>query len=145
MILYMSQRNLIQDVLLYHGLKSSFVEYRTQIVSLISLRDFVDKFGANTQAIQREIRELDDQYREGYDLYLDQDFAACREIMQRVLNRFTEAEELARKVKDSALIWVYVIEWLVTASTLFISGFTLWTLMVKRKMYKEVEATKLRA
>ena len=144
MILYMSQRNLIEDVLLYHGLKSSFVEYRTQIVSLISLRDFVDKFGANTQTIQREIRELDEAYQEGYNLYLDQDFVSCREIMHRVLNRFTEAEDLARKVKDSALIWVYIIEWLITASTLFISGFILWSLMVRRKVYKEVEATRLR-
>ena len=144
MILYMSQRDLIEDVLLYHGLKSSFVEYKTQIVSLISLRDFVDKFGANTQTIQREIRELDEAYQEGYNLYLDQDFVACREIMHRVLNRFTEAEDLARKVKDSALIWVYIIEWLITASTLFISGFILWSLMVRRKVYKEVEATRLR-
>lgn len=144
MILYMAQKDLIEDVVLFHNLKSSFVEFRSRIVALISLRDFVDKFGANTQPIQKEIRELDEMYQQGYDLYLDQDFQASQDVMQAVLGRFSEAEDLARRVKDNALLWVYVIEWLVTASTLFISGFILWSLMVRRKMYREVQATRLR-
>jgi hypothetical protein len=144
MMLYMAQRDLITDVLLYHGLKSTFVEYNHRIVSLISLRDFVDNFGANTQPIQKEIRELDQIYRQGYDLYLEQDFQASHDMMQTVLNRFTQAEALARRVKDSSLLWVYIVEWLATASTLFISGFILWSLMIRRKAYRQVKATRLR-
>jgi hypothetical protein len=59
-------------------------------------------------------------------------------------NVVSESEEIARKAKDAALFWVYVIEWLVTAATPFISGFVLWTLMLRRRLYREVTATRLR-
>jgi hypothetical protein len=42
-------------------------------------------------------------------------------------------------------MWVYIIEWFVAVSTLFISGFILWTLMVRRRLYREIDATRLKA
>ncbi len=143
MILYMAKKNLIQDVMLFHELKSGFVEFRSKMLGLISLRDFVDRFGANTNSIQEEVLRLNGLYQEGVDLYLAQDFQGCKDAVDSALRQFSAAEDLARRVKDSALLWVYVIEWFITSSTLFISGFILWTLMVRRKMYREVEATRL--
>jgi hypothetical protein len=34
-------------------------------------------------------------------------------------------------------------EWLVISGTSMITGFVLWTLMVRRRLYREVQVTKL--
>ncbi len=144
MVFYMSGRDLIEDVALFHRLKTNFLEFRTRMMVLTSLMDFVAGFGGNTQQIQEEILKLDGIYDHGVDLYLDQNYEQCEEALQSGLQLFYDVEDLARRVKDSALLWVYVIEWLVTSSAFFFSGFVLWTLMVKRRMYREVRVTKLR-
>ncbi len=49
-----------------------------------------------------------------------------------------------RREKRKALMWVYVIEWLVSSSALFISEFVLWTLIIRRRLYRAVRTTKFR-
>ena len=57
------------------------------------------------------------------------------------VNTFTE-ETL--KFKDRALLWVYVTEWLVVSGTFLMASFVVWSLMVKRRLYREVKQTRLR-
>jgi len=53
-----------------------------------------------------------------------------------------EVEQLAVRAKNTALAWVYIIEWVsVTAASLF-SAAILWTLMVRRTMYRETAMTR---
>jgi hypothetical protein len=144
MILYCTHRDLIDDIDVFHRLKSNFGEYQIRLAVLVSLRDFIDKFGANTGEIQTEIRKLQDTYTESTTHYLDQEFVESEEAILSGLEQFAESEEIARRAKDAALFWVYLIEWLVASSTFFISGFVLWTLMVRRRLYRDVQATRLR-
>jgi hypothetical protein len=139
----MTKRPLIDDIEVFHRVKSSFDEYRSRLGILISLRDFIDKFGANTQKIQNEIDKLRGAYEVATDFYLDNAFVDSERAIKDGLVLFPEAEDIARREKDAALMWVYIIEWLVASSTMFLSGFVLWTLMVKRRLYHEVEVTKL--
>lgn len=143
MIFWLSDTPLIDDIEVYHRMKSSFSEFRRRIGNLISLKEFIARFGANTQAIDREIMDLEEIYGEASEHYLDHDFVESAEVINRGLNLFSEAEDVARKEKEKALMWVYAIEWLVSSSALFISGFVLWTLMVRRRLYKDVRTTKL--
>jgi hypothetical protein len=76
--------------------------------------------------------------------YLDQEFIEAEKDVMESLERFSQVEDVARREKNNALFWVYVIEWLVTVSTFFIAGFVLWSLMVRRKLYRDVSVTKLR-
>jgi hypothetical protein len=145
LILYATKRNLIDDIVVYHRLKSSLAEFRGRMGTIITLIDFIDKFGANTQKIQDEIITLEGKANEMIDFYLDQDFVTSEQILLDALAHFPAIEELARKEKTRALMWVYIIEWLASASTFFISGFVLWTLMVRRRLYREIESTKLKA
>jgi len=55
-----------------------------------------------------------------------------------------KAEAAADKVKNEALLWVYVSEWLSVTGTSLVCGFLLWTLMIRRRMYKEVAYTQFR-
>jgi hypothetical protein len=143
MIFWMDKRPLIDDIVVFHRVKTTFGEFRSRLGILIGLRDFIDKFGANTQKITDQIRDLEVAYNDASEFYLDSKFIESETAIKAGLARFPEAEEIARREKDAALTWVYMIEWLVSSSTLFLSGFVLWTLMVKRRLYHEVEVTKL--
>jgi hypothetical protein len=50
--------------------------------------------------------------------------------------------KLALEARDAALFWIFVTEWLVVSGTGLICGFAIWTLMVRRRMYREVGITR---
>ncbi len=143
-VFWLAGTPLIDDIEVYHRMRSSLTEFNRRIGNLISLRDFISKFGANTVAIDREIRALRETYAEASDHYLDHNFVKSEEVINSGLDAFPQAEEVAREEKRKALLWVYIIEWLVTSSALFISGFAVWTLMVRRSMYRAVKTTRLK-
>ncbi len=143
MIFYCTTRKLIDDAEVFHRVKSNFAEYKSRMAVLISLKDFIDKFGANTLKLEEEMRRLEGMYAMAAADYLDQEFVASEGKILSALNQFPQAEEMARREKNAALIWVYVVEWLVTSSTLFLSGSLLWALMIRRKMYRMVKSTRL--
>jgi hypothetical protein len=143
MVFWLTKRPLIDDIVVFHRVKTGFHEFRSRLGILISLRDFIDKFGANTQKIQDEIMKLQVAYEDAQELYLDSSFIDSETAIKQGLALFAEAEDIARREKDAALLWVYIIEWLVASSTMFFSGFVLWTLMVKRRLYHEVNVTRL--
>ncbi len=144
MVFWLTKRNLIDDIAVFHRVKGSFEEYTSRMAVLVSLMDFIDKFGANTEKIKREIIVLEEMYNQAVGHYLDQEFVEAENVVLESLRQFSEAEEVARKEKNISLLWVYVIEWLVTTSTFFITGFVLWSLMVRRRLYRDVGVTKLR-
>jgi hypothetical protein len=143
MVYWLASTPLIDDVEVFHRVKSDFADYLTGMKVLISLGDFIDKFGANTQRIQEEVIPLERIYSEARDQYLEHNFVESEVTTKSGLVKFPLAEEVANREKDKALLWVFVIEWLVTSSTLFLSVFILWMLMVRRRLYRAVEVTKL--
>jgi hypothetical protein len=144
LIFWLADTGLIDDVEVFHRVKSAFSEFRTRLAVLVSLRDFIDKFGANTDAIQREMRPLEETYSEAVGQYLEHEFIGSEATIANGLAGFPRAEEVARREKNRALLWVFVIEWLVSASAFFVSGSVLWTLMVRRRLYRAVKTTKLK-
>jgi hypothetical protein len=144
MMFWLAGTELIDDVEVFHRVKTDFSEFRARRAVLLSLSDFIDKLGANTQGIQNDVVELEKTYQEATIHYLEHDFALAEDSIREGLAMFPEVEENARREKNRALLWVYVIEWLVSVSTFFISGFLLWTLMVRRRLFREVGSTKLR-
>lgn len=143
LIFYGTRRGLIEDVQIYHHLRTNFLQIRTRLGVLISLLDFVEKFGASSASINAEINDLRDMIHDADERYLEGDFASAEEALSAVEARFTDVEALARRLKDTALAWVYAIEWLTMTSTLMISSVILWSLMVKRRLYRSVGATRL--
>jgi hypothetical protein len=143
MMFWLASTPLIDDVEVFHRVKSDFADYLTRMKVLISLSDFIDKFGANTQRIQEEVIPLERIYSEASTHYLEHDFVESEIAIKSGLVKFPMAEEVAKREKDKALLWVFVIEWLVTSSTLFLSVSVLWMLMVRRRLYRAVEVTKL--
>ena len=143
LMLYCDKRSIPKDLDLVHTVRMrlSTLSYRRMII--ISLVDFIEKFGANPAATLQAIKGVDETRRQADQLYLNQDFAQALETTDRALDLMDEAEVIAERSKAGALLWVYVSEWLIVTGTLLICGFMMWTLMVRRRLYRDVASTRL--
>lgn len=142
MIFYSTHRDVQLDVLLFHHMRTSFFQFRGRMGILVSLVDFVERFGASSRNIQKKMEELEDMEASARESYLLQDFEEVEATMNRAFEGFIEAEKEAIELKKRALLWVYIVEWMVTTSVFMISGFVLWTLMVRRRLYRDVQVTR---
>ncbi len=143
MLMYSTGRDLPEDVVMVHKLRMDFHQYGDQKSFIYSMMSFAERFGANTNSLEMEIKEMDKEWRRSRELYLDQEYQSAGVILESILNDLSLLREKALKAKDRALMWIYIIEWLVISGTSLSAGFAIWTLMVKKRLYREVSATKL--
>jgi hypothetical protein len=106
--------------------------------------DFVESFGANPRRILLVVQQCDDAQRNASDLYLRQEFNQALVEAESALDLMSRAEEVAEQVKDDALLWVYVSEWLAITATSLVCGVLVWALMLRRRLYREVGMTSFR-
>ena len=100
------------DLLTLHELRRKWHETNIQKELLISMIDFADKFGANTVGIESGMEEVESIQETSNGLYLDQDYLGSLQQLELVISRIFELEELALELKDRALLWIYIIEWM---------------------------------
>jgi hypothetical protein len=143
MMLYTMRRDLITDVDLFHALKADFRGVRGKLSYLISVMNFVDRLGANVGRVQEGADTVQEYWERASDAYLESDFDAAHELLQEGFEYLNRAEEIAIEEKNRAMLWIFVIEWLATAGTLFVSSFVVWSLMVRRRLYKAVETSRM--
>ena len=141
--IFATGRELPSDVMLLHRLRRKFLEFRSTRGFIYSLLDFVDKFGATTDVVASRVAEISEGFREGEQLYLQGSYDGSREVMEAATLELESTREDAMKLKDQALLWTYLIEWITVSGTLLLVGFALWTLMVRRRLYREVATTRL--
>ncbi len=144
-ILYGCGRPPAENVEIMHRTRRSFIEYRERMGILMALKDFVEKFGASSARMDQEISEIEGLFQDAAESYLDMDLVSCHESMEEVWKACSRAEALAIELKENALMWVYLIEWLATMSAMMISGFIVWSLMVRRSLYRETGSTRMGA
>ncbi len=142
LIFYATHRKVAEDVQAFHMARSYFMEFRTRMAVLLGLKDFVEKFGARTRSVDEMVARLEELNREAGDRYVQQDFEGCEQVMKEAFDLFKETEVATVKLKQRALMWVYLVEWLATTSVLLFSGFLLWSLMVRRQLYRGVGYTR---
>jgi len=143
-LLHSTGRSLPEDVLLVHDLRMRYWRYNEDRLLLFSLLDFVDRFGANTRTLEAEIARVGRLKEDSFEAYRTQDFALASKSMLEALDRISSIANNAMRLKDRALLWVYVTEWSAVTGTLFASGLVVYSLLVRRILYKEVRSTKSR-
>ena len=141
---FVAQVKIPEDLAEIHELRTDFVEYYDQKAMASSLLEFVDKFGANTRPLEAMLGDLDLEKKQAENLYLRDDYAGALDVMAEVLAGFQTVSDEAVRVRERALLWVYIIEYLVVTGTSAIVGSVLWALMVRRRLYKEVAVTRAR-
>ena len=145
LMLFTAGRDLPEDLDLVHTVRNRIATIGYRKIILDSLIDFVEKFGANTRKVFTVLDDLDQARAEASSLYIDQDFASALSASDKALELIDKAEGVAEQVKNEALLWVYLTEWLTVSGTSLVVGFAIWSLMVRRRLYREVETTGFRA
>jgi hypothetical protein len=143
--MFATGRDLPEDVVLVHFLRGKFGEYSATKGFIYSILDFVDKFGASGTPITNKVQEINAIADEGKSLYLRQDYIASSQKMDGAIAQMEALRGETMKLKDRALFWVYVTEWLAVSGVALIAGAGIWTLMVRRRLYREVTVTRLGA
>lgn len=142
-ILFISGVPVPLDLQIAHKARELFVEVRNRRVVTISTLEFMDRFGANIVGAERKFAQLEDQVEEAKRTYLANDPEAAAEELHAVLEQYPDFEAEMVRSKEKALFWIYVIEWCVVSATSTTCGIVVWSLMVRRALYREAETTRL--
>ncbi len=140
--MFATGRDLPSDVVLVHNLRSKFASFISTRGFIYAIIDFVNKFGANDAPIVSKVSDVTSLAEQGKKLYLKQEYEKAAETMDLALSRMEQVRQDAMRLKDRALFWVYLTEWLVVTGVFLLAGFAVWTLMIQRKLYREVEVTR---
>ena len=76
--------------------------------------------------------------------YLDQDYSVVVSSMESISGEVAQATEYAVRLKNQAMFWIFISEWVAIASVATIAGVSIWILMIRRRKYRPVPSTKLR-
>jgi hypothetical protein len=141
-IWFSTGRELPPDPIRVHELRTNLFNFRLRRSILVNLVDFAEKFGANPTGIYSKLGDVDEQIGESEELYLDWQFNSAADLVETAMGDLLSLEDEASDLKDRALLWIFILEWLVTLGVSLIAGTVLWTLMVRRKLYREVGTTR---
>jgi len=142
MLIYLDDRPVPQEIELVRAARSRIFEVATRRSMLISLLEFCESFGANTQGVVERVEEMDRVAAEALPQYLDLRFEEVIDTYSTVMEMMEDVEDEAIRLKERALLWVYIIEWFTVTATLLLCGGTLWSLMIRRSLYQQVKSTR---
>lgn len=141
---YFSVRlELPSDPFVVHELRRLFRIYYDERLLFLSMVEFVDRFGISTAKLEGRLEEIEVTRASSYSAYVSQDFGRSSELMREALDMMKAGQGMAVEVKNTALFWVFVVEWLVVTATLMVTGSVVWTLMVRRRLYRAIRTTRL--
>ncbi len=142
MILYSLDRPLISDIHARREARRLFTNLQTQKSVILSMMEWADTFGANTLTLSERLTDLEHEMESAIRNYMEQDYATTISFLESMSPTVSEISRDAVRLKDDVLFWVYTSEWLTVTSVGMITGLVVWSLMVRRRMYRAVETTR---
>ncbi len=142
LIYYIARVAIPDDLSLFLRLRTQLTKYFSMRRYVTSILDFAEKFGANLRKAEKALTDSDEGRKEVLALYLEGDHEASLASLDGAMGDLDDVTQLALKAKDEALFWVYVIEWFTVSGTGMLCGAVIWSLMVKRAVYREVGRTR---
>ena len=142
LVYFTSKSSIPEDLALVHSIRVLFDSYHYRRAYLISSMDFADKFGANLAPIEKKLGEVVQLKRQTDLEYISMDLDNCHSHLCTLVDRLDELTAEVLRAKDRAVLWIFIAEWLTVAGTSMITGFVLWTLMVRRRLYREAGITR---
>jgi hypothetical protein len=133
-----------EDISLVHRIREMFGDYFYAHIYALSTLEFADKFGANIRPVEIELEHTTQAKTSVDQAFIDQEYEAVSDSLALLLDDLGEVVQEAIRVKDKAMVWIFAIEWLTVSGTSMLAGALLWTLMVKRRFYREVKETRLK-
>ncbi len=143
-IYYSAGRVLPDDINVVHAMRRSLSLYQTQRLMIRGTIEWAEKLGANTRRAEMALGDAEEVYRTAVDLYVSGEYDESAAYLENAVAAAENAQEVAFKTKEGAMFYIYAVEWLVTTGVLLLSGSVLYSLMVRRRLYREVATTGFR-
>ncbi len=141
-VLFTAGQDVPEDVEIVHMVRGTLRQCMDASNYLYSMMDFAEKFGANTRNPEQTASHASELLEEARRRYLDHGFEDAHSTALEALQVLERGLEEALASRDRALTWIYIIEYLVVTATCMISGTILYTLMIRRRLYREIEVTR---
>ena len=130
------------DLKLLYIARQRFREIDIQRQLTSGMIEFAAKFNADTDRVDAKMDEAEEILARARGFFVDLDLQSSLGEADGVLAALKEAHDLALKARGTALFWTCVTEWLVVTATGLVCGTGIWTLMVRRRFYREVSSTR---
>jgi hypothetical protein len=143
MILHSTGRSLPEDIQILHDIRSRLAEFRSGQFLVLAVADFGESFGANMNPILEDLGTIIAKKGKVDELYTEQEYPEARAGYMDVIDDLERLTQEAIDVKDRAMTWVYVLQWFAVSGTAMLAGFLLWSLMVRRRLFRAVDSTRL--
>jgi hypothetical protein len=131
-----------EDLPLVHAVRGLFVSYSDRRKATVALLEFVARFGANPAKATAMLDSQLLRYSGAEKMYLSGEYERARGELSDLIDEFPEIDLILVNLKDRALFWIYLVEWSSVSGASLVGGFVLWSLMVKRKLYRQVATTR---
>jgi hypothetical protein len=144
LILYSLDRPLINDIHARREARRLLSTFQAQKLLVLSMMEWADHFGASVLSLSTRLTDPEREVANATDSYLEQEYNAAVSVMQTMSPRVTEITGDAVDMKNEAMLWVFISEWMAVTSTGMVAGAVVWSLMVRRRMYRAAGITRLR-
>jgi uncharacterized membrane protein len=144
MMLFLAGQQLPEDLEMVYLVRRRMRETNEDLNMLYSMIEMVEKFGGSGFGLNQMVSEVQEQKQKALDLYVQARLDESLEALSVALEMGGNTMEEAVKVRNAAAYWIFLTEWAAITGTSLLTGVLVWFLMVKRSLYKEVEATRLR-
>ncbi len=131
------------DIYRAHRIRQEINIHLDRASLLVSLLEFIERFGASTIRLYEELEAINAIEKEAEEYYRQDDYDSASEVFERIHLAWNELNGKAIKVKKNALLWVYLIEWFSVTGVAMVAGTFLWFVMVRRRLYKEIGTTRM--
>jgi len=131
------------DLEMTHEARALFSSFDEQVRVAISVIEFIDRFGANSRQFEVRIAGMKGERKRAEEAYLQGDLTSSVDILKEANQKLRDIGNDMMRAKDRAMFWIFVIEWLTVSATGMVCGFILWTVMIRRRLYREVKVTRL--
>jgi uncharacterized membrane protein len=138
-----ADRPLPDDPLLFEEMLNLFIEFSEMNSLIESMLDWVEKFGGNPSRLRDRQEYIMGIRNKAEGAYLDGNFDDAMNFLGECRQEQAWLREEVMDAKDMAMFWVYLTEWCALLGTLMISSYTLWVLMVRRSLYREIGTSRL--
>lgn len=142
-VMFTAGRKLPDDLDVVYLIRRRARQYWDIRGTLDSMVDIVDSFGGDFAAVTAAAMDCDGARAGADKLYFSGEYTSALEAYDSAIRLVNEKVDEARVLARKALFNVYLIEWAAVTGTFLLSGFMLYTLMIRRKMYAEVRLTRL--
>ncbi len=132
-----------EDLELTHEVRALFSSLDEQNRMATSVIEFIDKFGANPTPFENQLAQIKTKQQQAETAYLKGELQQAAQTLTQANEEIKDISNNMMEAKNRAMLWIFIIEWLAVTATGMVCGFLLWTLMIKRKLYKQVKATRL--